>query len=501
MHVQSAENFQPRDFLRFLAGTSVAAMVGLIFLQEAFGATTTWLVIQIAREIVEEDLHVGSFAWIIVTQALSYLAGAASWIYAERAGFGAFARYMLHFSRQNRFQTALLGNAAAREQTEPFLTSEAFRVCFDLTYDLQFHLRLLFNLILNALVLGMAIDVGLPFAFGLAFVILAVLQWLLSKPLAAAYLHNQQMTNRMTARTYNAWDNIFTGNRYNFSLWHRDFRQRLDAALLAQIRAILAREGWSALSGVIALLIVLGATAIVVVQDAGNTALLIGLAATLPRQIEMTVDMHQLTAGFTDLLAVWTRIKGVCAHIRPLPDAGFQRRLKLEQITLRDDGRERHFTDLGEAVRYVNAKPLGLISIRGGNGVGKSSLLVVLKESLRGRAFYWPSHDRLSFDFNTADLAVHAAAPVSSVPEAEEEAMEAEELSAEEQAQESAGYSSGERQLKVLREIAARTDYRVYLLDEWDANLDAANRASAEAIVNELARRSLVVEISHRERR
>ena len=63
-----------------------------------------------------------------------------------------------------------------------------------------------------------------------------------------------------------------------------------------------------------------------------------------------------------------------------------------------------------------------------------------------------------------------------------------------------AGYSSGERQLRSLAEIAGNTQARVYLLDEWDANLDAKNRASAEQLVALLAERALVVEISHRDR-
>ena len=52
----------------------------------------------------------------------------------------------------------------------------------------------------------------------------------------------------------------------------------------------------------------------------------------------------------------------------------------------------------------------------------------------------------------------------------------------------------------MLREIVARTAYPVYLLDEWDANLDAANRAAARQLVEELARRARVIEISHRDR-
>jgi ABC-type transport system involved in cytochrome bd biosynthesis fused ATPase/permease subunit len=62
------------------------------------------------------------------------------------------------------------------------------------------------------------------------------------------------------------------------------------------------------------------------------------------------------------------------------------------------------------------------------------------------------------------------------------------------------GFSSGERQLKSLEEIANSTDAKVYLLDEWAANLDAENKAKADALVDQLAARARVIEISHRDR-
>ena len=491
----SRRPFTPRDFLRFLLGPAIFAMLAMILIQEACSAATTWLVIIIAREIGENTLVPLNFAWIVLAQTLAYLAGAVSWIFAERAGFGAYARYMLHFARSNRHQTELLGDAEAREATEPFLTSETFHVGFELIFTLQFHLRLFFQLLFNALVLGLEIDAGLPAAFAVAFVVLAALQWSLRKPLAAAYLANQKMTNRMTARTYNAWDNIFSGNRYNFTLWHRDFKQRLQAALVAQVRAILMREGWSAVSGLIALGLVLGTTAWIAFDSAGNTALLIALAATLPRQIEMTLDMHQLTAGVTDLVALWTRIQGICNHHRPTPDAGFVARVDFGRLELREPASHPPCTDLDDAVARILSAPTGLVSVRGCNGSGKSTLLAALKARLQGRAYYWPTQDRLAFAFN---------GPAGEVaPEDTEDAPpdEPEALSAAEEAAQKTGYSSGERQLQVLREIVANTDSPLYLLDEWDANLDAPNRAAALALVETLARRARVVEISHRDRR
>lgn len=498
MSLSPSTIFAPKDFFRFFFGRAAFLMLLLIVVQEACGAGTTWLVIEIARDITEEHVSASGFVAIIVAQTLSYVAGAVSWIFAERAGFAAYARYMLHFARRNRFRTSLLADGGAREQVEPFLTSETFDICFDLIYNLQFYLRLFFQLVFNALVLGIEIDVGLPISFAVVFAILATLQWLLRKKLAAAYMQNQRMTNRMRARTYNAWDNVFSGNRYNFALWHSDFRQRLQNAVVAQIRAILAREGWSAISGVIALVLVLSTTAWVAIQDAGNTALLIALAATLPRQIEMTLDMHQLTSGLTDLIAIWTRIKGVCEHIEPAADPGFVDRIGFGRLLLKEGEQEWTCTSLADAVQHVLALPTGLVAVRGGNGTGKSTLLAALKCQLRGQAYYWPTHDRLAFEFNASAPA--PASPVSVAIDDDEEAEGADEMSAAEENEEKRGYSSGERQLRVLKEIVANTDHPVYLLDEWDANLDAANRAAAGALVEQLSQRARVLEISHRDR-
>lgn len=481
----------PREFIRFLIGPASIAMVAMILLQELLGAGTTWLVIQIARDIADGHVALPMFGWIVLVQSAAYFAGAASWLFAERAGFSAYARYVLRFAQANRHQSALLHDTDSREGTEPFLTSEAFQISFNLIYDLQFDCRLIFNLLFNAIVFGLEIDAALPAAYALAFVILATLQWSLRKPLASAYLHNQSMTNRMTARTYNAWDNVTAGNRHNLHLWQRDFRARWDQALAAQVRAILMREGWSAASGVIALLIVLSATAWVAFEDAGNAALLIGLAATLPRQLEMTLDMHQLTAGLTDLIAIWARMQGACEHLRPIPGSNFDTRIQFAMISLRIDDQDRPVSSLAEALSLIHAQPVGRIAVRGANGAGKSTLLTALKGSLRGSAYYWPNHDRLSFRFNTRN------APVAAVETEEDEAPEAEEINASESALEKAGYSSGERQLQVLRELVEHTDNPVYLLDEWDANLDPKNREEAEQLLQLLARRARVIEVSH----
>ena len=71
---------------------------------------------------------------------------------------------------------------------------------------------------------------------------------------------------------------------------------------------------------------------------------MIALAATLPRQIEMTHDMHTFTSGWNELLASWARLTGVADNMHPEPDPDFDARMKLDRLVLREGGNaiERH---------------------------------------------------------------------------------------------------------------------------------------------------------------
>jgi len=336
-------------------------------------------------------------------------------------------------------------------------------------------------------VLGVEIDVRLSIAYAVVFTLLMMLQWSLRGRVAYLYLDNQRQNNRVVSHGYTAWDNVFAGNRYNLRLWIAGFKTRIRDCLRAQIAAIMAREGLSAAGGIIGLTVVFATMTYVATQYAGDTATLIALAATLPRQIEMTNNVHELASGWNDVIAVWTRIGDVVDNMHPAADPHFNKRIKFDRLLLRSGDHAKVTHSVEEALRLVDAEPTGRINVRGGNGSGKSTLLAALKAEIKNRAYYWPTTERLAFDF-----AVRAQLDE---PELDEDGEVLQRV-----ADKRPGFSSGERQLKSLQEIVTHTDARIYLLDEWDANLDQANRSAADALVDQLAQRARVVEISHRDR-
>jgi hypothetical protein len=485
----AARQISRLELVSYLLSPALVVMVVLMVVEAMLAAATTWFVINAGRRVAVGEFLAGDLILILSAQSASYVVGVISWIFAEQAGYRGFGKFMLRFARENRGKVKLLNDKPAREQVEPFLTGETFECFFNVMYELEFSLKLLLGLVFNALVLGIEIDASLPFAYVAALAALLLMQWVLQQPIARAYLENQRMNNRITAQGYTAWDNIFSGNSYNLRLWLFGFKTRLRDGLRAQVRAIVAREGMSAMSGIISLAIVFAAVTVVALHNVGHTAMLVGLATTLPRQIEMTYELHLLATGWNDFIAVWTRFGGVAVNMQPQPDADFDQRIHFDRLILREGEHANVVSSVGDALQIALAHPTGRINVRGGNGSGKSSLLATLKTDLKQRAYYWPTTDRLAFRFAGGEVPVEV-----------DEDDEGEPVVVAESIEQKLGFSSGERQLKSIEEIVSATHAKVYLLDEWDANLDDANKAKADALIDELAARARVVEISHRDR-
>ena len=104
----------------------------------------------------------------------------------------------------------------------------------------------------------------------------------------------------------------------------------------------------------------------------------------------------------------------------------------------------------------------GRLTLRGENGSGKSTALMLVKNALQGRAFFLPTYNQLNFISETNK------------------------------------YSTGESLRKRLMEILEKVNVDVLLLDEWDANLDHENQEHLSQLIDQLAEKKCVIEVRHR---
>src|ERR1700704_2934596 len=120
---------QPITRLQFLKGLVCPSLyiMGVLMVTEALlAATTTYFVIKAGRDVADDEFLVADLLWILAAQSASYVAGAVGWGFAARGGFRCSRRYIPPFARDNRDESKLLPDKAAREQAEPFLTGTTF---------------------------------------------------------------------------------------------------------------------------------------------------------------------------------------------------------------------------------------------------------------------------------------------------------------------------------------------------------------------------------------
>src|ERR1700731_583307 len=176
------------ELASYLLSPSLFVMLALMTVEAMLAAGTTWLVINAGRKVASGQFLLSDLIWILAAQSASYVAGVVSWVFAERAGYRGFGKFMLRFARENRGKVKLLGDKPSREQVEPFLTGETFQCFFNVMYELEFPLKLFLSLVFNSIVLGAEIDISLPFAYVGAFGVLLLMQWVLQKPIAHTHL-------------------------------------------------------------------------------------------------------------------------------------------------------------------------------------------------------------------------------------------------------------------------------------------------------------------------
>src|SRR4029078_12368140 len=92
---------------RLMICTPLFIMLGLMVIEAALNATTTYLVIQTGRDVGQGRFIIDDLMWILADQSASFIVRASIWIFAERAVFLAYGRYMLRFARDNRHHTKL----------------------------------------------------------------------------------------------------------------------------------------------------------------------------------------------------------------------------------------------------------------------------------------------------------------------------------------------------------------------------------------------------------
>lgn len=269
-----------------------------------------------------------------------------------------------------------------------------------------------------------------------------------------------------------AWDNVLLGNLYNFKLWNERTSQRLKRCLqrnvdLERFDQILAIS--------VALITAIPTLSIVVyfmLKSQNDMVRLTSFVVILPLLFMILSYTYQtLSLAFrwnmhrSKLITIYKSIQP--ATIAPI---SMEKKIKWAKIfathaTATPDEHisrvaPRFLTSHDDLITHTGIS--GRLTLRGENGCGKSTALMLVKNALSNRAFFLPTHNQLSFTCETNK------------------------------------YSTGESLRNRLMEILEKVDVDVLLLDEWDANLDNENQEKLSELIDQLSKKKCVIEVRHR---
>lgn len=448
----------------------------MLGIMEVISASSSLWLVKIMEEITSGGdffnyliLYLGSLLLPCVPWGFAFIFRTSWRQEAQRAFINAFVS-------SNRNHIGEWGNKGVREQKMSILTSEgpqAINQLIDYAFDVSsYSLSVFFNI----LALSIVVEPLFLVAFSISIIAVAiVIKW---RRRAQRQLTQKALTARIDLgqSLLGAWDNVLIGNDYNFKIWldrtqartNRCLQKNVDLERFDQIMAIFV----SLLTMIPALVVVV----YFVMKNQHNTTALASFFVTVPILFLILSYTYQVLANFFRWGMHKSKLTAIYRSIQPCPKSQNEmidkikwskiQYAKNESHSDKDFQGSRKFTPPSslsshhDLIQHISEP--GRITLRGENGAGKSTTLMLIKKSLSEKAFLLPTHSQLSFSTETNK------------------------------------YSTGENLKNRLTEILDRVDVNVLLLDEWDANLDKENRERLSLLIDQIAEKKCVIEVRHR---
>ena len=446
---------------------------GILTFQQALEASATFWPVKTMASITKGE----DFFTYLILYLISFAAPYIPWCFAfilkitwKQEAQRAFTQA---FVASNKNNISEWSNKGLREQKLSILTSEGpvtLHAWIDYVWDLvTYFLSVLFNI----LALSIVVEPLFAIAYGISLTCVILVMKL--KRRAQRQLTQKALTARidLCQSLLAAWDNVLLGNEYNFKLWEEKTNQRLTRCLqrnvalerFDQFLAIFV----SLMTSIPALMVVV----YFVLMHKHDPVQLSSFIVILPLLfIILSYTYNTLSLGFR-----WTmhrsRLTSIYKTIQATKESpvSLEKKIKWDKFSLAlstatPDNQvslayPQPIKSQGDLLKLASEN--GRLTIRGENGCGKSTALMLIKNTLAKKAFFLPTtHNQLSFVSETNK------------------------------------YSTGESLKNRLMEILEKVDVDVLLLDEWDANLDSENREKLSTLINELAAKKCVIEVRHR---
>ena len=449
---------------KVLISKSYLASIFFTIIQQLIVASSTVWIVKLGQAIVRGD-DFSLWLFLFITSLLIvYIPSTLSVLFLKNAQFVAFEKYLAAFQDNYYGATRLRSSVETKNEKQPFLNNESWLVVNESLFFFSDWTSIVLNVAFNVIALGATVSSQFLYAYlatlPLVFFSLLVTSKWVKKTSSVA----QKQRANMLQSVLPGWDSVLIGNKWNKDLWENNLKMSLNRARKGAIKTTGIVEGVTDISMILSLAPVLGVLLWIMYKNTGNTELLTVIIATLPRQITTIQHLGDVVLYAVQFNSLNARMQGLWGMLKmPSPANNYYGIIKWNDIIMSDSNETKSIRDISEIIQLIDNNTSRRITLRGGNGTGKTSILASLKEIYKDRAFFLPAHSDLVFEstYNKS-------------------------------------FSTGQNILEILNEIKTSIDVPVLLLDEWDANLDKEKMVSISNSIDELAKTMKIVEVRHR---
>ena len=440
-------------------------------LQQLIEASSTFWLVLLTERITMGEPYFHYLLLYLSSLLLPYIPNCIALILKTNWKQDAQRSFINSFVASNRNSIGEWSNKGLKQEKLSILTSEGpntLNLFIDYAWDLYTYVL---SVLFNILALAVVVEPLFLASYGVSVVCVVTVMKL--KRRGQRQLTQKALIARvdLCQSLLAAWDNVLLGNFYNFNIWHDKTSQRLRRCLqrnvdLERFDQILAIS--------VALITSVPSLCIVVyfmLKNHGDVVKLTSFVVILPLLFMILSYTYQtLSLGFrwamhkSKLTTIYMAIQSTTE-----PPIVHEKKIKWPKIIATYSTRADEHVSRMYAVPIASHEELlthaqrpGRLTIRGENGCGKSTALMLVKNTLGNRAFFLPTHNQLSFMSETNK------------------------------------YSTGESLKNRLMEILERVDTDVLLLDEWDANLDSENQERLSQLIDHISQKKCVIEVRHR---
>lgn len=424
--------------------------------QQLFLAISTYFIAMAGESLVSvQILKVERFITLFFISALLayFLSSCVEWLQVKLKN-SLWERYIF-----DSFETIKLDQRLSSKKnqqlTTSWLTGEAPTTFEDISSFSVGLLSIYCNVVFTLIVFGLTLGLTMTGVLAISIVVSVGLVTMLKERIMQL-ASNIQSSKLLTFIKLNIlWDNYLFGNKILTKLAHDNLQAKTKIYFAHSEKYVVTEQALACLPIYIAVPLVIMMMFLTDHTDASIGA----FVAVLPRSLQLLGNVHSLSVYNSRFVLMKQKLNNLKCFVQKLERQDLKKQIETGIIQIFDVHAGSNLS-VQQFLDQMHKKELkkGRFLITGANGVGKSSLLRFIK-SINTEAIL------VSPDANLVNDDVVA--------------------------------SSGERQVRQIDFVFSQ-DTAIFLLDEWDANLDFLNVLKVEDKINLMAKKALIIEVRHK---